>query len=200
MQRTILRAWAKARFHGLENFNAFIALIQKRKLTFAAVIAAILFVIFYSNLAKALFLMTAFTALGIISLYYMKYIKLSLGLELNMLGTVTIGLLYGTVPAIITGVVTLFVAELITERLTHSTVISFLGMAAVGIAIPLFPKEWSITAVGICATILYDVIIIPLYIMLGSSPARSVVFLVTHILFNIWVFSVIAPNLFRVIA
>ncbi len=200
MQRTILRAWAKARFHGLENFHAFLQLVRQRKWTFVGILIAVIFIIFYSNLAKAIFLMALFITIGVISLYYMKYVKLSLGVELNLLGTVIIGLLYGTIPAIITGIVTLFVAELITERLTHSTVISFLGMIVIGITIPLFPKEWSITTVGICTVLLYDDIIIPLYLMLGSSPARSGIFLITHILFNIWVFSAVAPTVMNLIA
>ncbi len=197
MQRALLRAWAKAKIKGLENFNAFLSLAWKRKMAFAGILAAVLLLFFYWNLAKALLLMAVFTGVGILSLYYMKYVRISVGIELVMLGTVIMGLLYGAVPAIITGLAALFIAELITERMTHSTAVSFLGIGIVGLAVPLFPKEWGITAAGIAATLLYDAIIIPLYILLGSSPGRSAVFVITHLAFNVWVFSFIAPPLFR---
>ncbi len=198
MKREELKAWAKSRIKGLENLNSFLKFIWEKKLIILLAVLVIFVLATFWSYVKALLIMALFTALGIASLYYMKFIRFPLGVELNTLGIVIIGKLYGAFPAIIVGLITLFIAELITERLTHSTSISFLGIIIIGLIIPLFPESWSITKIGIILAIIYDAIIIPLYIMFGSSIARSGTFLATHIIFNIWVFTFIAPNVYRI--
>lgn len=199
MQRKLLRAWARARIKGLENLNTFTNFLwEKKRIAIIAVLAILSFILFW-NFLKTIMIMLAFIALGISSMYYYKFIRFPFGFELNMLGIVITGKLFGTLPAIIVGVTALFFAELITERMTHSTIISFLGVIAVGFLIPAFPQDWSITKLGIIATIIYDAIIIPLYLLMGSSPARSGIFLATHIVFNVWVFTFVAPNVYQLL-
>jgi len=138
--------------------------------------------------------MALFIIIGILSMMYNRWIKVSLGVELIMVGTVLTAVAYGRFPAIIVGFVALFFAEMLSDRFTYSTFISFIGLFVVAMVVPLFGSS-SITAIGIWMTLMYDIIILPGYVLLGSSPWRSLLFFVTHIMFNAWVFIVIAPRI-----
>ncbi len=184
--RAAIKAWAKSQF----------PFFWKKRVSVALVIVSIILLFFFRNFVEMLVVMAFFIALGIASMMYNRWIKISLGIEFIMMGTVITGLVYGKVPAVIVGLVSLFFAEVITNRFTYSTFVSFLGIFAVSMATPML-QGISITWAGIWMTLLYDAVIGPGYILMGSSIWRTLLFVVTHILFNIWVFVFIAPLVFR---
>jgi hypothetical protein len=49
-------------------------------------------------------------------------------------------------------------------------------------------------------TAIYDALVLPLYVLLGSRAASSAVFFITHLLINIWVFTTIAPFIYQFMA
>ncbi len=170
---------------------------KKRAAILLSAVSLILVLIFH-DVVEMLAVMALFIVLGIASMMYNRWVKVSLGFELIMLGTVVTGLVYGRIPALVVGVVALFVSEVITDRFTYSTFVSFIGIFAVAMAIPVF-QGTGITWVGIWMVLLYDAIIGPGYILVGSSPWRTLLFVVTHILFNIWVFVFVAPLVLRIV-
>ncbi len=184
--RKELRALAKSQLPFLWKKRFFIALVISS--------AALLFL--FRNFVEMLAVMAFFIALGVASMMYNRWIKISLGIEFIMLGTVITGLVYGKFPALVVGLVSLFFAEVITDRFTYSTFVSFVGIFAVSMVTPMLDGI-SITWVGIWMTLLYDAVIGPGYIIVGSSVWRTLLFVVTHILFNIWVFVFAAPWVFR---
>jgi hypothetical protein len=194
--RRKVRAWAKSR---IQWFSGDVLTRAARNKT--AVIAAVLLVVsllLFGALVQRLVVMLAFIALGTASMMYNRWVKVSLGIELIMLGIVVTGMLYGPLEAIITGFIALFLAETLTSRFTYSTFISFIGIFAVAMAIPLM-GDTGIKWVGIWMTLLYDAIIVPGYIVMGSSIARSALFAGSHILFNWWIFAFIAPRIMQVL-
>ncbi len=186
--RADVSAWAKSR----------LPFFWKSRAAIFLAIVSLALVLLFHNVVEMLVVMALFIGLGIMSLMYNRWIKVSLGFELIMLGTVVTGLVYGRVPAVVVGAVALFVSEVITDRFTYSTFISFIGIFAVAMAIPFF-QGTGITWAGIWMTLLYDAIIGPGYIIVGSSPWRTLLFVVTHILFNIWVFMFVAPLVLRIV-
>ncbi|MBI2145611.1 hypothetical protein HYU18_04810 [Candidatus Woesearchaeota archaeon] len=145
-------------------------------------------------------MMGIFIALAAMSMLYNKWIKLSIGVELIMLGLVITSVAFGRLPGLVVGIVGLFLAEVISERFTYSTFVSFIGVCVVALIAPnVFNQAGSITSTGIIVTVVYDAIIIPGYLLLGSSFGRSAFFVVTHIFFNIWVFTFLAPAIFRIL-
>ena len=169
-----------------------IPFIWEKRIAIAFIIVAVIFILFFWDFVKTLLVMGVFIVIGVASLIYNRWIKVSLGFELVMLGVVITGMLYGRVEALIVGFVALFFAEMLTNRFTHSTFVSFIGIFVVAMVVPSFaddPIRW----VGIGMTVLYDAIILPGYLVLGSSPGRSFLFLATHILFNFWIFWTVAP-------
>lgn len=193
-------SWSHAKVPGLESLASFLKfLIEKKLFVVIAIVAAVLLFFFWAYV-KLLVIMAFFIALGAVSMIYNRWIKVSVGVELVMLGLVINSIAFGRLPGLIVGLVGLFLAEIISERFTYSTFVSFIGIAVIAVIAPnIFHQTNSITSAGIILTVIYDAIIIPGYLLLGSNVGRSAFFVVTHIIFNIWVFSFIAPMMFRVL-
>jgi len=187
--KTALKAWAKSK----------IPFLIKKRFSIVLAVIALLLLFLFRDLIQMLAVMAAFIILGVFSLMYGRWFKPSIGVELIMLGTVTTGMIYGTIPAIIVGWIALFFAEVLTNRFTYSTFISFIGLFVIALVIPLL-QNLSITWVGILMTLLYDLIIAPGYLLMGSHPWKTIVFVTPHIIFNLWVFVFVAPLVFRLLA
>lgn len=195
-------SWSHAKVPGLESLTSFLKfLIEKKLIVVIAIVAAVLLFFFWAYI-KLLVIMAFFIALGAVSMIYNRWIKVSVGVEFVMLGLAITSIAFGRLSGLIVGLVGLFLAEIISERFTYSTFVSFIGIAVVGLTAPnIF--SWtgnSITATGIWLTVIYDAVIAPGYLLLGSNAGRTALFVVTHIIFNIWVFSFIAPLVYRVVA
>ncbi len=186
--RKEVKAWAKSR----------IPLLWEMRVAVVLAIATFVILLLFRSFVEMLVVMAFFIFLGVMSMMYNRWVKVSLGFELIMLGTVITGLVYGRVPALVVGAVALFFSEVITDRFTYSTFVSFIGISAVAMAVPLVAGI-SVAWAGIWMTLLYDAIIGPGYVLMGSSPWRTLLFVVTHIMFNIWVFAFIAPFVFRIV-
>ena len=193
-------SWAHSKIPGFENFAALLRfLIEKRPIILFALAAAVVLFFFWSYV-KVILVMAIFIALGAVSMLYNRWVKESLGVEFIMLGTVITSIVFGRLPGLIVGMVGLFLAEVLSERFTYSTFVSFIGIAVVAlIAQNIFNQTHSITSAGIILTVIYDAVIIPGYLLLGSNLGRSALFVVTHLIFNVWAFSFIAPLLVRIL-
>jgi hypothetical protein len=187
-----IRKWAKERTLSYGQLKEY--LFQKKGII--AVILAVFLVLFiFRNYVAEIFVITGLIIIGFCSLLYNRFVRVSLGIELVMLSTVTAGVLYGPAAAFITGGIALFAAEVFNQSFQHSTLISFLGIAAVSIAIPFFSPWLSITALGMTMALLYNAIIFPGYLLLGSQPWKCILFSTTDLAFNAWVFIAIAPGI-----
>ncbi len=197
-KRTEVRQWAKAKF-GIQNlFNDFLLWCFKKKIAIAAIALVLFAALFMFAFIKQLFLIAFFIVLGSASLLYNRFIKTSIGVELITLGVIIIGRLYGPFAAIIVGLTSLLLAELFNGSLQHKTLVSFVGLLVIGFLTQFFNGS-SITTEGIILVLIYNVIIIPGYLLLGSNLLRSGLFLVTHLVFSFWIFTTIAPAIYGIL-
>ena len=194
MQKT--RKWAKGRMLSYGQLRKY--LIQKKGII-AVILVVFLLLILFRNLFSEIIVITGLIIIGFCSLLYNRFIRVSLGIEFIMLSTVTAGVIYGPIAAFITGGIALFAAEVFNQSFQHSTIVSFFGIAAVSIATPFFSPWLSIPALGMTMAILYNAIIFPGYILLGSQPWKCILFTATDLVFNAWVFIAIAPKLIGLI-
>ncbi|MBS1266988.1 MAG: hypothetical protein MAG795_00958 [Candidatus Woesearchaeota archaeon] len=171
-------------------------LIAKKKIIIASIIILI-FGLLLGRINKALLFVPLLIILASFSMIYNLLIRLSLGFELIMLSTVLCSAAYGPVVGLIVGNISLFFAEILSSKMSYNTFISFIGISIVAVVGAGYSGE-GITSWGIMMTILYDLIIIPLYLISGSNPISSIIYVVTHIPFNIWVFYRVAPWLFKI--
>ncbi len=196
-----LASWAHSRVPDLQSLGSFVRFLFERRLAVLFVIAAAVLLFFFWGYVKTLAMMAFFIVLGAVSMVYNRWLKLSLGIEFIMLGLVITSIVSGRLPGLVVGILGLFLAEVIAERFTYSTFVSFIGLVVVALIAPIvFDQTNSITSAGIILTVVYDAIIIPGYLLLGSSIGRSALFVVTHIAFNVWAFSFLAPAFFRVLS
>ena len=196
-----LVSWAHSRVPGMQSLGSFVKLLSERRLAVLFVIAAAVLLFFFLGYVKTLSIIAFFIVLGAVSMIYNRWLKLSLGVEFIMLGVVITSVVSGRLPGLVVGIIGLFLAELISERFTYSTFVSFIGIAVVALIAPnVIHQTNSITSTGIILTVVYDAVIIPGYLLLGSSIGRSALFVVTHIAFNVWAFSFLAPIFISVLS
>lgn len=179
-------------------FSAGHLILNKLKSNFILLIILALLIVFAGSLIKAIFIILAFYVLGSVSLFYNRWVKMSLGFEFITFATVFTGMLYGPIAGAIVGFLSLTTAEIISARFTGSTIISLAAIAFIGAIAQNF-VNWDIRYAGLLLAFIYDLIIIPLYILTGSHPIRSLLFMATHLLWNAWVFFVLAPPLWRLL-
>jgi len=146
---------------------------------------------------KAILFFVLLNLLAAVSMLYLKISKHAhyVGIELCMMATVLISLKYGVVLGVITGFISITSALIISGYFKPTYFVSVLTMPLIGLIVHLFPGMvlWQL---GVLMTIIYDAIVLPLYILMGSRISSSIVFFITHVLFNYWVFTTIAPIIF----
>jgi len=175
------------------------AILHKLRSNILLLIILIALIILTGSFVRNLFIVLAFYVLASISLFYNRWLKISLGFEFITFATVFMGILYGPVVGALVGFFSLTTAELITLRFTGSTIISLVAISFIGIISHNF-ASMDIRYAGILLAFIYDLIIIPLYILTGSHPLRSFLFMGTHLLWNGWLFFTIAPTLMQLLA
>jgi hypothetical protein len=169
------------------------------KPSMAVGIALGIVLVLMSSHIKPMLTIICFIALGAASLLYSRFIRISLGFELIMLFTVLAGFLYGTGAALFTGLTSMLFAFILSGHFSQGSFVSFIGIIVVCFLIPVF-KGTGITGAGILLTLIYDAIIASGYIALGSRIERTVLFVATHVPFNIWAFIAIAPRIYDFLA
>ncbi|MBN2454165.1 hypothetical protein JXB11_01325 [Candidatus Woesearchaeota archaeon] len=192
MKRDELRNWSRKQVLTIKD-------LWKDKASIIIGVSLGIALFFGISYIKGIAVMAALAAIGAVSLLYNRAIRVSLGIELVMMGTVITGLLYGTIPAAVVGVVSLFFAFLFTAHFTHATFVSFIAIIAVSFLVPVF-SGMGITWAGIILTVIYDAIIAAGYLFLGSRVERTILFIATHIAFNVWVFTSVAPRIYGLLA
>ncbi|MBI3051049.1 hypothetical protein HYY74_01185 [Candidatus Woesearchaeota archaeon] len=192
VQRNRLRQWARDHFALQRWFNELARWCFEKKLPLLIIAIAGLATLLLFSLVKGLLIISFFIGLGAASLQYNRFIRTSLGIELITIGVVITGRLYGPGVAVFVGFVSLFLGELLSGSLQHKTVVSFIAIVAIGLLTQNFAGA-SIAAEGIWLIVIYDIIIAPGYLLLGSNPLRTGIFVVTHIAFGIWLFTAVAP-------
>jgi hypothetical protein len=196
MEQPAVRKKKKVRkplFPGLKSRldSALTAAAPYRKLIFSG-LALVLGLVLMISMFRNLMIMLVLIALASVSMIYNRWVNLSLGIELITLATVVAGIYYGTGTGILVGILTLLAAELVGGRMDPRTVVSFIGITVVGALSASF-EPGQIKMAGIMMVVVYDLIIIPGYLFVGSNTVKTVVYGITHIVWNVFIFLNIAP-------
>ncbi|MBN2422008.1 hypothetical protein JXB41_02175 [Candidatus Woesearchaeota archaeon] len=168
--------------------------ISKKKKTIYLSFFLIMLVLYFGTHYKNIFFITLLTVAGALSLIYVRFFKEAyvLGVELVMFSTILCGYVYGSLVGFIVGFITIFISQIYSGRFKFSTLISIIMVPIIGLIVPFF-NFVQISTLGIVLVIVYDLIILPLYYITGSRITTVIVYFITHILFNVWVFRYIAP-------
>ena len=153
----------------------------------------------HTQFLKTATVMIAFIFLGVMSRLWLKYIPLhSLGIELILLFTIVSGKLFGPAAGVVVGVISMVLSAAITDEEPMKMWPAFVAIAVLGHLSGVLSIA-SISVLGVVLTVIYDVIVSIIYYFLGSSGAKIILFDVTHITWNYYVFYNIAPWLVLVV-
>ncbi len=175
-------------------------IMSRRNLSFmfyAIVGIAIIFILTILSLfllknIKMIFFILLLMFLGVVTDSINRFMPFSVGFELIMMGTILAARAYSPLIGIMVGVLSLTISELFIMRFKVGLLFSYLGIMIVAFLSHIF-SEGDITRTGITLTVIYDMIILPGYYFTGSNPVKLAIFAGTHIAFNIWVFTKLAP-------
>ncbi|MEM3374253.1 MAG: hypothetical protein QW757_06025 [Candidatus Woesearchaeota archaeon] len=120
-----------------------------------------------------------------------------IGFELCMMAVVLITLAYGRKYGVFVAFASLIGGYILSGSFKPTSFISIFTLPLISLIVPFF--DLPLFYLGILMTIIYDVIILPLYILTGSNIYKSFIFFITHIIFNAWVFYFIAPFFLNII-
>lgn len=154
--------------------------------------------IFY-NYMKAGIVLLSLTAMGAVSRSWQRFFPLEFGIELVMLATVISGVVYGALAGAAVGFLSLVLSTLLTQEDPGKMWPAFGTIVLIG----FFAGTLTIANIalwGVLFTVAYDAIITVIYIAMGFSPIKTLIFDATHIAFNYFVFYSVAPLILSFIA
>ncbi|MBU0757104.1 MAG: hypothetical protein KKF44_03485 [Nanoarchaeota archaeon] len=160
---------------------------------------ALMIVLYFATHFKKIFFIALLSLIGSFSLLYVRFVPEAyvLGVELVIFSTIITGYSYGAIAGLIVGLITIFISQAITGRFKLSTFISIIICPLIGLAAH-YLNFLPINQAGIVLVIAYDILILPLYYISGSRITTLIVYFSTHLLFNAWLFTDIAPIVLRI--
>ena len=169
----------------------------------------IMFVVLFSLLIyminRPIFFVSWFIFIGAFSMVvdriistFFFYAQMGYGFELILLVTVVSGIVYGPLAGVIVGCVSITLGYFLSRRLSMFSVVTVPSYMIIGFLASFF-ADYNIVIVGVGFAVLYNImvslIIIP---VLGAKPVKCMMFGVTNVLFNVFLFSRFAPWLLEV--
>jgi hypothetical protein len=147
---------------------------------------ALFILMLFSSYIKAILFTIVFVALGAISKIYHRFFRSTVGIDLVLFFSLISSLVYNNIiVSFIVGFVGLAFADSLAMRFSHTSLISYVGLTAAILSSTIL-HGLPLQAALIILTVLYELVSVFLYNLMGSSLDKILVFLSTHILFNLF--------------
>ena len=167
------------------------AVVSERSLK---IILVVIFVLFIFLLLKNVLVILIMLGIAIISLLHNMFTRNLVGFELCTFAAVFCAMKFGAGAGIFVGVFSILIGMLLSGNIDEGIILMMIGFAAIGFFASLFDFS-KIFAVGMAATIIYDIIVVGFYILMGSSPVKNASYFLTHLILNFYIFKYL-PNIF----
>jgi len=112
----------------------------------------------------------------------------SVGIEMCMFFTVCTAFVFGLGPAALVGVLGMGLSGYYTKESPLDLAVALAGFVAIAGAASWAGAFEGLAVAGVLYTILYDLLVCPVYLVAGHSPAGCAKFAATHIVWNYVVF------------
>jgi hypothetical protein len=163
----------------------FIFIKDKKRLVLIALILLVLGFAF-SQYVKTLIFVAIFIALGGISKFYHRFFKSTVGIDLILYTTLMAAIVYRNMFfSFAVGWVGLIIADSLGMKFSYTSIISLSGLTVVILMSRFFiglPIIFSL----ILLTVIFEIVSILMYYFMGSSPQKILIFLISHLLFNLF--------------
>ncbi|MEA3343930.1 MAG: hypothetical protein U9Q92_07255 [archaeon] len=151
---------------------------------------------------RPLLVTAGFTAAAVISRMYQKHLRLQLGIDLAVFGTVLCAVLFGPLMGALVGLLAYPISIVYTHEEARYLPVALFGIAVVAVIAAtanLSPAHIVLWGVGL--TVLYDILTGSIYYYVYKAPLiGGIIFTVTHIWFNYIVFSCLGEWVLNILA
>lgn len=170
-------------------------LFEKR----TAIILAIVMILLL-GFAKSLIIVIALLLVNIILGLVVRPFKYFLaGIEIVTLITITVSLAYGPVAGMIAGAIALLTNLLAIGRTSPRAFLFVLAMIVLAWLAPAVAGLGAgVATVGIGANIAYNLVVLVSIAIFGGDFAKGIIYVAINTVFNIFLFTTVAPGLLRV--
>lgn len=162
----------------------YLAIVSEKSIK---IILAVVFLLFLALLLKNILVIFLMLAIAIISLLHNIFTRNMFGFELVTFSTVFCAMKFGAAAGIFVGVFAILIGMMLSRNIDEGIFLMMIGFAAIGFVASLFDIS-HIFIVGFLATIVYDIIVVGFYILMGSNAIKSVSYAFTHIMLNYFIF------------
>ncbi len=156
----------------------------------------ILFVLgmIYSQYLKAVFFVILFILIAGVSKFYHRFFKSSLGIDLVFFLTIIISLAYKNIFfSLLVAWLGLIIADSLGHKFSYTSLVSLAGLTMIVLIARVLPFTAIISA--IILTLIFEIYSIIVYLILGSSFDRIILYLVSHLCFNLFLIFTISESL-----
>ncbi len=126
-----------------------------------------------------------------------RFLPLPIGLEFVTLSVFLVSRLFSghTIISLIFGIFLLSLSIIIVEQEVYKRLPSFVGIFVIWLFFVHVKLFFSYGLTGLVASLLFDVVVLPLYKMFGAKTPNIFVFSITHLFLNFMIFKNFAPLL-----
>lgn len=163
---------------------------------FAVGLAILAVILIFGQDLKFIIFVSVLLVISSFSTFYHNYFKSPINFEMIKFSTILISVAYGIIPGVIVGVVSTIASKIIAEKLDQTAIVSLAGIIGLAIAAGILHSE-NIALMGIWLVVLYHLVTAPIQLVLGGSVVYGLVYVGSNILFNVVLFTRIAPFLLR---
>jgi hypothetical protein len=168
-----------------KNIHGFyLAIVSEKSIRF---ILIVVFLLFLALLLKNILIVFLMLAIAIISLLHNIFTRNMIGFELVTFTTVFCAMKFGAAAGIFVGVFAILIGMMLSRNVDEGIFIAMVCFALMGFFASMFDVS-KIFIVGMLATIIYDIIVVGFYILMGSNIVKSVSYAFTHIILNYFIF------------
>ena len=166
-----------------------------RKVAVAIAALLLLSLVFQSHIKMVLIISILILAASF-STFYFNYVSLPVNFELVKLATILTSVSYGFLPGLAVGIASTFFGKVLIGRVDEKLPMSMAVIALLAMAASIFSGT-SITALGIALVLAYNITMLALSLLMGGDLAWNIPYEASNFLFNLFIFTKIAPALLQ---
>ncbi len=139
----------------------------------------------YSQYVRTTIFILVLIVIGSLSKIYHKFLKSKLGLDFILFPTLIVSLTYNNIIlGFVVGIPSILIADYLANKLSHYTLVTLIGLCSV-IILSKFFLTFPLVIALILLTLIFEIITVVFYYLMGSSLPQIILFFTSHLVFNL---------------
>jgi len=170
--------------------------LATRRILFVLAVVA-LFILLAGSALKLLIAIPILIAVGAFSMFYHHFISSPVNFELVKFVTVLSSVAYGIPAGLFVGFASNVLGHILSGKLDDTLITSIVGNAIIALVAGILPGNDMFT-IGMLAVLANYAFIVPFIFVMGRNLGHAAVWVGTNVVFNLFLFSQIAPFVIRI--